>query len=156
MNRVLSRQRLLAILHEYGEYPAQFRQIIWRSLLKLPSSTITFCQLRENGPHSCVKSYTRAFDIPDHRLRKNFQQILSALISWSQILRHSFHGEDHFLPYFIFPFVKFMAGNLLQCFEIIATILLNQCNLWFEFSPLMPANYLGFIGENFLFLLFIF
>lgn len=151
LNRVLPRQRLLAILHEYGEYPTKYRQIIWRNLLKLPNNTITFCQLRENGPHSCVKSYTRAFAIPDHRLRKNFQQILSALINWSQILRYSFSDEDHFLPYFIFPFVKFMTagggGNLLQSFEIIATILLNQCNLWFEFSPLLPANYLGMI-EN--------
>lgn len=131
MTRVLPRQRLLAILHEYGEYPAKYRQIIWRNLFKLPNSTITFCQLRENGPHSCVKSYIRAFDIPDRRLRKNFQQILSALINWSQILRHSFSGEDHFLPYFIFPFVKFITatgGNLLQCFEIVATILLNQVN----------------------------
>lgn len=150
LKRVLPRQRLLAILHEYGEYPAKYRQIIWRNLFKLPNSTITFCQLRENGPHSCVKSYTRAFDIPDRRLRENFQQILSALINWSQILRHSFSGEDHFLPYFIFPFVKFMTttgANLLQCFEMVATILLNQCKLWFEFSPLLPANYLGFI-EN--------
>lgn len=146
---MLPRERLLAILHEYGEYPAKYRQLIWRNLLKLPNSTITFCQLRENGPHRCVKSYTRAFDIPDHRLRKNFQQILSALINWSQILRHSFSGEEHFLPYFVFPFVKFMTvgSNLLQCFEMIATILLNQCNLWFEFSPLLPANYLSLI-EN--------
>lgn len=97
--------------------------------------------------HNCVKSYTRIFEIPDHRFRRNFQQILSALINWSQILRHSFTEEDHFLPYFIFPFVKFSDGNLLQCFEIIASILLNQCNLWFEFSPLLPANYLGLI-EN--------
>lgn len=147
VNRVLSRQRLLAILYEYCEYPSKYRQVIWRSLLKLPNNTITFCHLRENAPPKCVASYTRHFHIPEHSVRGHFQQILSALINWSQILRHSFHDEDHFLPYFIFPFVKLMGNNLLECFEVIATILLNQCGLWFEFSPLLPANYLGLI-EN--------
>lgn len=143
----MQRHRLLDILHEYGEYPTAYRLIIWRSVLKLPNNTVTFCQLRENGTYKCVKSNTRAFDIPDRRLRRKFQQILSMLVNWSEILRYSFRDEDHFLPYFIFPFVKFSEGNLLQCFEIIATILLNQCHLWFEFSPLLPINYLGMI-EN--------
>jgi len=38
--------------------------------------------------------------------------------------------------------------DMLMCFESIATLLYNHCQLWFEFAPLqMPYNYLGLI-EN--------
>lgn len=40
-------------------------------------------------------------------------------------------------------------NDLISCFETIATILLNQCQIWFEFTPLEPLNYLGII-ENIL------
>lgn len=44
VTKYLSRQRLLAILSEYGEYPAQYRQIIWKNLLKLPNTTTAYCK----------------------------------------------------------------------------------------------------------------
>lgn len=45
--------------------------------------------------------------------------------------------------------MKVFPTDLLACFETIATILLNQCQIWFEFAPLEPLNYLGII-ENIL------
>lgn len=133
------------ILNEYGEYPAQYRQIIWKSLLKLPYNSIAYCKLLEKGPHDCVKCRRRNFHVSDPIVHKNLKRICSMLVHWSRILGISFYSEAHFLPYFVFPFVKFASSNMLMCFEMIATILINQCYLWFEFSPMLPSNYLGLI-----------
>ncbi|XP_055316276.1 TBC1 domain family member 31 [Sitodiplosis mosellana] len=145
--KLLSRQRLLTILSEYGEYPAQYRQIIWKYLLKLPNNTEAYCDLLERGLHPCTRSYGQSFRVFDPVLQKKLKCIASYLCNWSKILGVSFDLEDHFLPYFIFPFLKLYSNNLMVCFELVATILLNQCSLWFEFSPLLPMNYLGLI-EN--------
>lgn len=133
------------ILNEYGEYPAQYRPIIWKSLLKLPYNTIAYCKLLEKGPHDCVKFRKRHIHVFDPIVHKNLKRICSMLVHWSRILGISFYSEEHFLPYLVFPFVKFGSSNMLMCFEIIATILINQCYLWFEFSPMLPSNYLGLI-----------
>lgn len=100
--------------------------------------------------HHCTRSYSQTFCIIDPVLRKSLKRVVSYLCHWSPILANPFGTsgvEPHFLPFFTFPFVKFNSNNLLVCFEIVATILLNQCSLWFELSPLLPLNYLGLI-EN--------
>lgn len=106
--------------------------------------------MEKDTVHNCTQSYSQTFRIVDPVLRKSLKRIVSYLCHWSPILTISFRTTDdepHFLPSFVFPFVKFNSNNLLVCFEIIATILLNQCSLWFELSPLLPLNYLGII-EN--------
>lgn len=142
---MLPRQRLLTILSEYGEYPAEYRQIIWKRLLKLPNNTEAYCNIVQNGDHPCTRNYRKSFCVYDPALQRQLKQIASYLCHWSKILSATFNSEDSFLPYFIFPFLKLCSSNLLECFELVATILLNQCSLWFEFSPLLPANYLGLI-----------
>ncbi len=47
---------------------------------------------------------------------------LSALAHWSPIF-----GETDFLPMLAFPFVKLFQNNQLICFEIVATILGEDC-----------------------------
>lgn len=143
----MTRQRLLTILSEYGEYPKHYRQIIWKSILQLPNNTEGYCNLMERGDHPCTRSYGKSLCAFDPVLQKKVKRIVSYLCNWSKILSVSFCSEDHFLPYFVFPFVKLFSNNLLVCFEIVSSILLNQCSLWFEFSPLLPTNYLGLI-EN--------
>lgn len=145
--KILPRQRLLTILGEYGEYPSHYRQLIWQHLLKLPNNTLEYCNLIEKCAHNRPKFHDRSFRPFDADLRKNLQQLLFYLMKWSQILSMPFDEEHHFLPYFVFLFLKFNSTNLLQCFELIATILINQCGLWFEFSPLLPFNYLGLVDN---------
>lgn len=147
VKKILSQERLLAILAEYNEYPNQYRQIIWKQLLKLPNNTLSYCKLTERRKYFSTQIYSRSFRLIDSVLHKKLKHIITYLSNWSKILAISFDAEDHFLPYFVFPFVKFLSNNMLMCFEVIATILLNQCSLWFEFSPLLPQNYLGLI-EN--------
>lgn len=84
---------------------------------------------------------------PDYA--RNFLNIASRLMHWSPVLDHSRNELSDFLADFIAPFVNAFGGNMIVCFETIATILLNQCQLWFEYSPLLPLNFLGIV-ENLL------
>lgn len=148
----MPRQRLLVILSEYGEYPYEFRQLIWASLLKLPNNTTSFCKLLDQSIHNNVNCIQYHYSGPNfHSLKPNLleklKQIVSMLVQWSQILGVPFHSDESFLPNFAFPFVKFASTNMLFTFEMIASILINQCVLWFEFSPMLPLNYLGLV-EN--------
>lgn len=147
LDNILQRRRLLVILHEYAEYPAQYRHIIWRTLLKVPCNTDAYTALLMKGEHSSVTRLFEKCSMASNDCLKKLRKMISLLVHWSQILDNSRNELAAFLPDFILPFVKLLAPNMLQCFEVIATILLNQCQLWFEYSPLSPINYLGII-EN--------
>lgn len=72
------------------------------------------------------------------------KKICSCMAHWSNLF-----GHLSFLPTFVFPFLKQWRFDSVSCFETLATIMLNQGQLWFEFAPLEPYNYLGMI-ENIL------
>lgn len=140
---------MLAILSEYTEYPAQYRQIIWRTLLKCPNNTNAYTELIKKGEHGAVTRLFTNHSKSNREFARKCSRIASYLMHWSQILDISRNELSNFLPDFILPFVKQFASNMLVCFEVIATILFNHCQLWFEYSPLPPINYLGCI-ENLL------
>lgn len=138
----MSTKRLIAILNEYDEYPQ--RQIVWRSLLKLPHNETAFCALLHKGDHPCVNTYDTQFPLKSRAALRNLKKIVSCLAYWSP----AFAASD-FVPHFVFPFLKVHEKNLLFTFEVCATVLLNHGQLLFEFAPLEPFNYLGMI-ENLL------
>lgn len=135
--------RLLPILKEFGEYPEKHRPVIWKTLLKLPQNFNSFSRLLKQDLHSCVANYDKRYSLVDQKALHNLSKIVSCLAHWTAIF-----GFINFLPKFVFPFLKISKGDLLLCFEVIATLLNNHCQLWFEFAPLqMPYNYLCLI-EN--------
>uniref|UniRef100_A0A2K6NBM6 TBC1 domain family member 31 n=1 Tax=Rhinopithecus roxellana TaxID=61622 RepID=A0A2K6NBM6_RHIRO len=67
---------------------------------------------------------------------------LSALAHWSVIF-----SDTPYLPLLAFPFVKLFQNNQLICFEVIATLIINWCQHWFEYFPNPPINILSMI-EN--------
>ncbi|RMC14922.1 hypothetical protein DUI87_07099 [Hirundo rustica rustica] len=67
---------------------------------------------------------------------------LSALAHWSAIF-----AETPYLPLLAFPFVKLFQNNQLICFEVVATVVVNFCQHWFEYFPNPPVNVLGMM-EN--------
>ncbi|KAH0509588.1 TBC1 domain family member 31 [Microtus ochrogaster] len=67
---------------------------------------------------------------------------LSALAHWSAIF-----SDTPFLPLLAFPFVKLFQNNQLICFEVVATLIINWCQHWFEYFPNPPINILSMI-EN--------
>ncbi|KAH0617463.1 hypothetical protein JD844_015718 [Phrynosoma platyrhinos] len=72
------------------------------------------------------------------------KRTLSALAHWSTIF-----GELPYLPLLAFPFVKLFQNNQLICFEVVATVIVNWCQHWFEFFPNPPINVLSMV-ENIL------
>ncbi|XP_021500924.1 TBC1 domain family member 31 isoform X4 [Meriones unguiculatus] len=138
----LSRKRLQILLKGYGEYPTKYRMFIWRSLLQLPENHATFSSLMDKGTHVAYLNLQKKYPIKSRKLLRVLQRTLSVLAHWSTIF-----GEIPYLPLLAFPFVKLFQNNQLICFEVIATLITNWCQHWFEYFPNPPINILSMI-EN--------
>ncbi|XP_066540081.1 TBC1 domain family member 31 [Hoplias malabaricus] len=138
----LSKKRLRSLLKTFGEYPEKYRMFIWRSLLRLPENHTAFSSLTDKGVHSAYLCLQERYPIKSHRLQRGLQRILSALAHWSAIF-----GETEYLPLVAFPFVKLFQNNPLVCFEVVATVIVNWCQHWFEYFPNPPLNILSMV-EN--------
>ncbi|KAJ8291047.1 hypothetical protein GJAV_G00020790 [Gymnothorax javanicus] len=138
----LNKKRLQALLKSFGEYPAKYRMFIWRSLLRLPENHSAFNSLMDKGTHPAFLTLSERYPIKSQRLHRGLQRLLSALTYWSAIF-----GEMDYLPLMAFPFVKLFQNNPLICFEVVATVLVNWCQHWFEYFPNPPLNVLSMV-EN--------
>ncbi|XP_070574109.1 TBC1 domain family member 31-like [Ptychodera flava] len=138
----LDMDRLLSILKGYGEYPSKYRMFIWRSIVRLPENHAAYSSLIDKGTHIAWATVHEQYPIKSRKLLRVLQRTLSGLAHWSAIF-----GETDYLPLLAFPFVKLFQNNQLVCFEVVATILLNWCQHWFEFFPNPPINVLSMV-EN--------
>uniref|UniRef100_A0A670Y1M5 TBC1 domain family member 31 n=1 Tax=Pseudonaja textilis TaxID=8673 RepID=A0A670Y1M5_PSETE len=118
----LNKKRLQALLKGFGEYPAKYRSV-----------------------ESCtLKNHLNEYPIKSRKLLRVLQRTLSGLAHWSTIF-----GEMPYIPLLVFPFVKLFQNNQLICFEVVATVIINWCQHWFEFFPNPPVNILSMV-ENIL------
>ncbi|NWZ91701.1 TBC31 protein, partial [Nesospiza acunhae] len=138
----LNKKRLQALLKGFGEYPAKYRMFVWRSLLKLPENHLAFSSLIDRGIHSAFVNIQKEYPIKSGKLLRVLQRTLSALAHWSAIF-----AETPYMPLLAFPFVKLFQNNQLICFEVVATVVVNFCQHWFEYFPNPPINVLGMM-EN--------
>uniref|UniRef100_A0A672S9N9 TBC1 domain family member 31 n=1 Tax=Sinocyclocheilus grahami TaxID=75366 RepID=A0A672S9N9_SINGR len=138
----LNKKRLQALLRAFGEYPAKYRMFIWRSLLHLPENHAAFSSLTDKGLHSAYVCLQEHYPIKSHKLQRGLQRVLSALAHWAAVF-----GETDYLPLLAFPFVKLFQNNPLICFEVVATVIVNWCQHWFEYFPNPPLNVLS-LAEN--------
>ncbi|XP_043118038.1 TBC1 domain family member 31 isoform X2 [Puntigrus tetrazona] len=138
----LNKKRLQTLLRAFGEYPAKYRMFIWRSLLHLPENHAAFSSLTDKGLHSAYMCLQERYPIKSHKLQRGLQRVLSALAHWAAIF-----GETDYLPLLAFPFVKLFENNPLICFEVVATVIVNWCQHWFEYFPNPPLNVLS-LAEN--------
>ncbi|XP_054982919.1 TBC1 domain family member 31 isoform X2 [Sorex araneus] len=138
----LNKKRLQILLKGYGEYPMKYRMFIWRSLLQLPENHTAFSSLMDKGVHTAFLSLHKNYPIKSRKLLRVLQRTLSALAHWSAIF-----GDTPYLPLLAFPFVKLFQNNQLICFEVVATLIINWCQHWFEYFPNPPINILSMI-EN--------
>lgn len=136
--------RLRRILMQYGEYPDKFRSIIWRSLLDTPRNKSAYTALIDKGIHPSYKDIEKQFTIHSSVTLKNLKRLLSCLSHWCPLF-----GVMKFLPGFVFPFVKVLQKDPLLLFECTATVLINHCQLWFEYAPFPPISILAMV-ENIL------
>ncbi|XP_028919506.1 TBC1 domain family member 31 isoform X1 [Ornithorhynchus anatinus] len=138
----LSKKRLQSLLKGYGEYPTKYRMFIWRALLQLPENHSAFSSLIDKGSHSAFLNLPEKYPIKSRKLLRVLQRTLSALAHWSSIF-----GDTPYLPLLAFPFVKLFQNNHLVCFEVVATLIVNWCQHWFEYFPNPPINILSML-EN--------
>ncbi|XP_071327062.1 TBC1 domain family member 31 [Trachinotus anak] len=138
----LNKKRLVALLKAFGEYPAKYRMFVWRSLLCLPENHAAYSSLTDKGLHSAYLTLHDKYPIKSHKLQRGLQRVLSALAHWAAIF-----GEVEYLPLVAFPFVKLFQNNPMLCFEVVATVIVNWCQHWFEFFPNPPLNILS-LAEN--------
>ncbi|NWI95333.1 TBC31 protein, partial [Pitta sordida] len=138
----LDKKRLQALLKGFGEYPAKYRMFVWRSLLQLPENHLAFNSLIDKGTHSAFVNIQNKYPIKSRKLLRVLQRTLSALAHWSAIF-----AETPYLPLLAFPFVKLFQNNQLICFEVVATVVVNFCQHWFEYFPNPPVNVLSMM-EN--------
>jgi hypothetical protein len=97
------------------------------------------CQSFENllsrGVHPGWKSLADHYPIPDRKLFRRLQRLLSALAFWSPIF-----GEVQYLPALVFPFVRlFEHEDEVVGFELVQTLLLNWARRWFDSWPNPPV-----------------
>ncbi|XP_049288985.1 TBC1 domain family member 31 [Anopheles funestus] len=142
LSKTLPKDRLLPILKEYGEYPTKYRTTIWRTLQELPGDGESFGRLLQRGPHPCVASYEQRFAGYDQRTVRNLKKTVSCLAHWCAVF-----GLIDYMPSFVLPFARQQPNDAHGLFETVATVLVNQCQHWFEFAPLEPFNYLAMV-EN--------
>ncbi|XP_075351349.1 TBC1 domain family member 31 [Mycteria americana] len=140
----LNKKRLRALLKGFGEYPAKYRMFVWRSLLQLPENHLAFSSLIDKGTHSAFVNIQTEYPIKSRKLLRVLQRTLSALAHWSAIF-----AETPYIPLLAFPFVKLFQNNQLICFEVVATVVVNFCQHWFEYFPNPPVNVLSMM-ENIL------
>uniref|UniRef100_A0A7N6A9L1 TBC1 domain family member 31 n=1 Tax=Anabas testudineus TaxID=64144 RepID=A0A7N6A9L1_ANATE len=138
----LNKKRLVALLKAFGEYPAKYRMFVWRSLLCLPENHAAYSSLTDKGLHSAYMTLHDKYPIKSHKLQRGLQRVLSALAHWAAIF-----GEVEYLPLVAFPFVKLFQNNPMLCFEVVATVIVNWCQHWFEYFPNPPLNILN-MAEN--------
>ncbi|XP_029958071.1 TBC1 domain family member 31 [Salarias fasciatus] len=138
----LNKKRLVDLLKAFGEYPAKYRMFVWRSLLCLPENHAAFSSLTDKGLHSAYLALHDKYPIKSHKLQRGLQRVLSALAHWAAIF-----GEVEYLPLLAFPFVKLFQNNPMLCFEVVATVVVNWCQHWFEYFPNPPLNILS-MAEN--------
>ncbi|NWX21314.1 TBC31 protein, partial [Aegotheles bennettii] len=138
----LNKKRLQALLKGFGEYPAKYRMFVWRSLLQLPENHSAFSSLIDKGTHSAFVNIQNEYPIKSRKLLRVLQRTLSALAHWSAIF-----AETPYIPLLAFPFVKLFQNNQLICFEVVATVVVNFCQHWFEYFPNPPVNVLSMM-EN--------
>ncbi|CAK1586725.1 unnamed protein product [Parnassius mnemosyne] len=144
MRACMDSSRLRRILMQYGEYPDKFRSVIWKSLLNTPRNKVAYSALVDKGIHPAYKNIEKQFTIHSSITLKNLKRLLSCLANWCPLF-----GVMKFLPAFVFPFVKVLQKDPLLLFECVATVLMNHCQLWFEYAPFPPISVLAMI-ENIL------
>ncbi|XP_067934777.1 TBC1 domain family member 31-like isoform X2 [Watersipora subatra] len=143
-SQALSHVKLREILKEYGEFPEKYRTFIWKTILRLPENYEAYSALLDKGIHPAYVNIHKVYPIRSSKLLRVFQRLLSALAYWTPAA-----VECTFLPSLAFPFAKLLQNNQLIAFEVVASVLLNCCQRWFDYTPNPPLNILSLI-ENLL------
>lgn len=57
-------------MREHGEFPAQYRRLIWRHLLELPGAHALYVTLSERGQHPAWRHVAHRYPVRDVAVAK--------------------------------------------------------------------------------------
>ena len=130
--------KLRNLLHAHGEFPAKYRLLTWRKLLRLPNNEDAYEALSSKGIHPAMADLPERFPISDRTLLLRLQRVCSSLSHWSPIF-----AESPIVPGMVFPFVKAFGANEVHAFEAFATVVNNHARGWFDLFPDPPHGALA-------------
>ena len=131
-------RKLHDLLTVYGEFPAKYRLLTWRKLLRLPDNEKAYETLASKGTHPAMADLPDRFPISDRSLLLRLQRICSCLSHYSPVF-----AESPVVPGMVFPFVKAFRTNEVQAFEAFLTLVNNHARGWFELFPDPPYGHLA-------------
>uniref|UniRef100_A0A1A9WQS8 Rab-GAP TBC domain-containing protein n=1 Tax=Glossina brevipalpis TaxID=37001 RepID=A0A1A9WQS8_9MUSC len=138
LRKLLTPQRLQQILQEYHCYPSKYRALIWSCLLRLPNNRAQYQDLMQTGLPKIIVMKSRSYELKNSKVKRALIRCWSNLAQWCKMFAY-----DNAMPSLIFPFVKMFHSNPLATFEVCVTLIFNQFQMFFEYHPLEPSNYLG-------------
>jgi hypothetical protein len=138
----INRAELRNVLFGFGEFPARYRLLIWRHLLKIPENESSFRALLDRGRHPSVSQLSSDFPLKSQRLFRALERTVSCVAHWNSLF-----GELDYIPIMIFPFIKLFQHSPIHCFEVVSSVLFNWSRDWFSFYPNPPIPILASI-EN--------
>lgn len=101
MKQELDMKRLISILTEFGEYPKQYRAIIWSTVLKLPANRSAYLALASKVTRGGFTWNTsRNYSIADKSKASLLAMTMNCLLQWCPLL-----VQSPFLPNLAFPFL---------------------------------------------------
>jgi WD40 repeat protein len=134
----VTHRKLVALLDQYGAFPAKYRMQAWRFLLRLPRNAEALSALTARGAHPGWDDLEARYPVTDRRLLGRLARVVSALAHWSPVF-----GEVPFLPVLAFPFVKFFGADDEVCTEAVMAVLVNWGAHFVETLPHPPVPLLG-------------
>ncbi|KAI5745533.1 hypothetical protein M8J76_011817 [Diaphorina citri] len=144
ISEVLDINRMRPLLKQFGEYPAKFRPLVWKTLLKIPHNTEAYKILASKPEHLAFKHLDKKYPLHNKCLLNALKRLLSCLANWNPLF-----SLVTYLPEFVFPFVVLLRNEPCALFEVIASIIVNYCQHWFQYFPFPPINTLALV-ENML------
>ncbi|XP_056649082.1 TBC1 domain family member 31 isoform X1 [Diorhabda sublineata] len=144
IDNLLDIKKLRSILEEYGEFPDIYRTMIWERLLDLPNNSYEYSSIINHVTIISFENLYQKYPLEDKMFLRSLKKLLNNIVTWCP-----FFANIEYLPVFAFPFVKVFNNKPLVCFEAVCTVIMNWCQHWFEYFPLLPINVLA-IAENIL------
>jgi hypothetical protein len=71
---LFNRAKIKGFLNHYGKYPNQYRQMIWRYILKLPENRAGYEALLNQGTHSSFKDFRKKFPLKSDKAAKSMER----------------------------------------------------------------------------------
>ncbi|CAH1405108.1 unnamed protein product [Nezara viridula] len=136
---LIAKKDIHSVISSFRQFPNDLRPFLWRSALSLPMNVLAHRTLCSKGLHN---SFANIKDYPflQIELRYPVLRLASNLAYWCPMF-----GRIKYLPLMILRFAKLFRPSPIVAFEVVATILVNYCQNWFNEFPLIPTNLTYFI-----------